>query len=663
MIVSRIIHKLGIGAPSDDDLEVGELAQDRITGELYGKTDFGGIFKVGGESESGGGGATILDDLVDTDLSNPPRDGDQLTFDASRELWVPSRVTEFPSELPGTVPGNGGWTGETEVLETIGSLGFKVNDVDCGSGPATINKGDTLELYWLGAPESGEHIDSPDGTEISGSIRAQNAVSTKTYSTVVDKNPDVDFQDIQDVEPDELINSEIVTVSGTNSYCYFSGSSDSSTFEYKKNTEGWTAVPTKAAVYFELGDDIQLRHTSADEGETVTSTVTLGEKTITWVTTTIVSGVITATIESPENDAIDISKTPTLIASEYQTLGSTPEHASSDWQVMDENGDVIYESLNNGSDLETHKLGQALEGETLYRCRVRYRASDGRESEWSPIVTFTTTALVPGQYVWKSGNTSWTVPAGCYSLTLINVGNGGAGFMGTNIQHNGVHSGGGGGLKWLNDYPVEPGDVLSLRGGVITFADGKTFGINSAVNNTPGAPSGQLDGGQVGGNGCSIADPAPTWDCAGGGGAAGYTGRGGSGGRVWNSTTYRGATGSGGGAGGGGSCGYSTNWRTRGGGGGGGSTFLYGQGGNGGGGQNGPWKSSDAGTNGANWPAGEQRGGNGSAKGTAGGGGGAAAPHFDSNGAPHGSGAGWCVRFVWPGDESRGHFPAAVEDV
>ena len=46
-IVSRIIHKLGVGVPATGDLEVGELAQDRITGDLYGKTDDGDIFKVG----------------------------------------------------------------------------------------------------------------------------------------------------------------------------------------------------------------------------------------------------------------------------------------------------------------------------------------------------------------------------------------------------------------------------------------------------------------------------------------------------------------------------------------------------------------------------------------------------------------------------------------
>lgn len=46
-IVSRIIHKLGVGVPATGDLEVGELAQDRVTGDLYGKTDDGDIFKVG----------------------------------------------------------------------------------------------------------------------------------------------------------------------------------------------------------------------------------------------------------------------------------------------------------------------------------------------------------------------------------------------------------------------------------------------------------------------------------------------------------------------------------------------------------------------------------------------------------------------------------------
>jgi hypothetical protein len=649
------------GGDGYDDTELrADLAQeidDRIAGDADLQTQIDAL------GAGGGGGAESLNDLSDVDLTTPPSDGDQLIFNAVLQKWVAGEYKPFPSEMPDLIPGEEGWTGDTDILESTGSLGFKIDGTDYVTGPATINAGNVLSLYWLGDPDSGEHIDCPDGTYISGSIRAEIAGGSKSYHTYVDKNPDVDFQDVQDVEANAVIESEIVTVSGTNSYCYFAGSSDSTSFEYKKNNDAWANVVTRASVYFEAGDDLQLRHTSGDEGATVTSTVTIGEKTITWSTTSIVSGIVTPTIEAPENDSIDISQTPTLLSSTYEAIGSTPNHASSDWQVMDENGDVIYESLNNTSDLESHKVDQKLDTATVYRCRVRYRATDGRESEWSPIVTFTTTDLIPGQYVWKSGNTSWTVPAGCYSLTLANVGNGGPGNMGTDTQHNGVYSGGGGALKWLNDYPVEPGDVLSLRGGVITFADGKTFALNSAVNNTAGAPSGLLDGGQMGGNGCAKSDPSPTWDCAGGGGAGGYTGRGGGGGRVWSSTCYVGRPGGGGGAGGGGSCGYSKNWRTRGGGGGGGSTFLYGQGNNGGGGQKGPWKSSDAGTNGINYLAGEQRGGNGSAKGSAGGGGGAAAPHFDSGGSPHGSGAGWCVRFVWPGDESRGHFPAAVEDV
>jgi hypothetical protein len=655
--MTTILHKRGTGIPPADQLKAGELAIDTLGGKLYTKQSDGTVVEIGGAD---GDIVASLNDLTDVDLTTPPSDGDQLTFDGVRQRWIATQYKVFPSEMPDSVPSEQGWTGETEEIEATGSLGFKVNGFDYEHGPATISQNNALELYWLGDPESGEDIDSPDGTYISGGIRAKNAEAVVSYHTRVDKNPDVDFQDVQDVEPNQVITSEVVTVSGTNSYCYFSGSSDSSTFEYKKNSEGWTAVPTRAAVYFELGDDIQLRHTSGDEGATVTSTVTLGEKTITWVTTTIVSGVITPTIEAPENDSTGISQQPVLMASEYQTQGSTPEHASSDWQVMDENGDVIYESLNNTSDLETHKVAQKLATDTPYQCRVRYRASDGRESEWSPIVSFRTTDLVPGQMTWKWNNkTSWTVPAGCYSITIISVGHGGNGYMGSGQSSNPPYSGGGGALQWLNDYPVQPGEVISLYTDTgMTLPNGDRFGGGGHANNeVPGSPDGLLDGGQTGGDG------KRNEVCAGGGGAAGYKGRGGNGRGKVNTTYYSGTKGTGGGGGGGGSSGYSTSTPTVGGGGYGGYTYLFGEGASG---------AAGVATQNPPWPNGTQVGGHGSYNrsnqgggigGNASGGGGYAAPMYDSNQRPHGTGSKGVYRWVWPGDESRGHFPNLVEDV
>jgi hypothetical protein len=228
--------------------------------------------------------------------------------------------------------------------------------------------------------------------------------------------------------------------------------------------------------------------------------------------------------------------------------------------------------------------------------------------------------------------------------------------MGSNFNGAGSFSGGGGAVQWLNDYPVTPGEVLSLRSGVITFEDGKTFTKGGAVNNTSGAPNGQVDGGQRGGEGCSNTSASPSLSKAGGGGAGGYTGKGGNGGRYWNSTTYNGGNGTGGGSGGGASSDLTTSSRNNGGGGGGGSTYLYGQGPNGSGGIKGA---------GQPYPTGTQRGGAGSpGNGSAAvGGGGTASPHYDSGYNPHGSGGGWCFRFVWPGDESRGHFPSVVKDV
>jgi len=186
------------------------------------------------------------------------------------------------------------------------------------------------------------------------------------------------------------------------------------------------------------------------------------------------------------------------------------------------------------------------------------------------------------------GSTTWTVPVGVTSISIVAVGGGQAG------SNNGFNSGGlggsGGWLAYRNSIAVTPGDTLTItvgRGGAGTLVAGTvgeaglpssvTLGVVTFVqanggSNPQGNPNiaGQVTNSGGGGSGAGYTSSGPTYENGAGGGAGGYAGVGGSGGFL----TF-GSAGSGGGGGGGRS---GTNVV----GGAGGGVGIFGQGANGG---------------------------------------------------------------------------------
>jgi hypothetical protein len=67
--MTTILHKRGTGQPSPDDLKVGEIAIDTLTGTLYTKQSDGSVVEIGGGSE-GGGDVNCNIPILDT----PPED-------------------------------------------------------------------------------------------------------------------------------------------------------------------------------------------------------------------------------------------------------------------------------------------------------------------------------------------------------------------------------------------------------------------------------------------------------------------------------------------------------------------------------------------------------------------------------------------------------------
>lgn len=222
---------------------------------------------------------------------------------------------------------------------------------------------------------------------------------------------------------------------------------------------------------------------------------------------------------------------------------------------------------------------------------------------------------------------TFVVPAGVYYISAVAIG--GGAFPVNRF------GGGGGGLGWVGQIAVTPGETLTVRVGVggvnISSPNGGdsyvkrgattlVAGYGGQSNGTGGGYVG--DGGGNGGTGGSPYTATGTANGGGGGGAGGYTGNGGNGGNGGISSPTNGSAGTGGGAGGGGGGYYSSGSNYRGGGGGGGVGVLgAGVSGNGGtsGGGGGGGSGGSSGTSGFN-------GGSAGAPGTYGGG--AGAPTF-----------------------------------
>ena len=271
----------------------------------------------------------------------------------------------------------------------------------------------------------------------------------------------------------------------------------------------------------------------------------------------------------------------------------------------------------------------------------------------------------PGNQSFTSaGVSTFTVPSGVTSVSVVCVGAGGKSGIGNSGQ-----AGGGGALAYKNNITVTPGSTASVTVGAVGNHSGNngnagglskfTYGGvdyaiaggggggngNGESGGNPGAggqPSGSYDGGGNGGNG---GQDSQNYGGPGGGGAGGYSGNGGNGATSQANGTgaVSGQAGTGGAGGGGGKGGQSEA-----GGGGGGGVGLFGQGmsGNGGGGQGQNTTGGTGGNGGSNGNSGGSGGNQGNHAGGSGGsyGGGHGGPQSSQSAGNPGGGA---VRVIW----------------
>lgn len=259
-----------------------------------------------------------------------------------------------------------------------------------------------------------------------------------------------------------------------------------------------------------------------------------------------------------------------------------------------------------------------------------------------------------------AGNYTWTAPFGVNFISVLCIGGGASGTVGTGNAGGlvgGGGGGGGGGLGWKNNIQVIPGQTYSLsvggggagstgylvgnRGGDSFFID-RTLVMGGGGNYSTTASVGGAGGtyvGDGGGNGGTGGNCNGYFGGGGGGGAGGYSGTGGKGADAGGANATSGQ----GGAGGGGTA--NGTWSA----GGGGGVGIYGEGASGaagaaGGYAGGGGSGGGAGVNSINVGS-PNLGAPGGAGGYRGGGGGGAILEY--GGEKSGSGNVGAVRIIW----------------
>ncbi len=200
--------------------------------------------------------------------------------------------------------------------------------------------------------------------------------------------------------------------------------------------------------------------------------------------------------------------------------------------------------------------------------------TSGLQLNIDPATSTVTETFPVGQQAYTTAGTStFTVPAGCTSISAVCVGGGGGGGGGESGRNEGV-TGGGGGALCYGTIPVTPGESLTITvgsggnggttgndgtaGGTTTISrgatnlitaggggaglerstatvNGGTRSVDASVTNSGGG-----NGGNSGGNSTDTG--------SGGGGAGGYSAAGGAGGTTGNGSASTGGGGGGGGA-------------------------------------------------------------------------------------------------------------------
>jgi hypothetical protein len=108
--------------------------------------------------------------------------------------------------------------------------------------------------------------------------------------------------------------------------------------------------------------------------------------------------VVTPSLTSPSNGAIDIPEQPSLFSSAFAVHGGADTHAASQWQIRAQGGTYatpVWDSGEDAVNLESVQVpaGMLQDGQLTYYARVRHKGTALSWSEWSGEISFTTKDL------------------------------------------------------------------------------------------------------------------------------------------------------------------------------------------------------------------------------------------------------------------------------
>jgi hypothetical protein len=106
--------------------------------------------------------------------------------------------------------------------------------------------------------------------------------------------------------------------------------------------------------------------------------------------TVLASGVVTPTITSPINNAIDIVLTPTFTSSPFAYVGATQTQNNVRWELATDSGFTTVVQFYEGASNFTSWTPTSLILSQNYYLRVKYRSSTNTWSDWSTPVMFST---------------------------------------------------------------------------------------------------------------------------------------------------------------------------------------------------------------------------------------------------------------------------------
>ena len=170
--MTTILHKRGTGIPPADQLKVGEIAIDTLTGKLYTKQSDGSVVEIGGGSEGGGGDCNIP--ILDSPPANPEL-GQQWfsSTDGYLYIWYGAEWVAIGGAGGGGGGGSGGDGGGGSTGTGLagsaripdGSVDFWV--VSDNGNPAdnvfTLGAGDFTVEAWVRTQSSVASIFNSDG--------------------------------------------------------------------------------------------------------------------------------------------------------------------------------------------------------------------------------------------------------------------------------------------------------------------------------------------------------------------------------------------------------------------------------------------------------------------------------------------------------------------